>query len=90
MTRWRATPGPPAGHLRTRPSEEITDYLAGRRRPDERYFLGFFMTGPYQDSLANDHNLFWPGDGNLATGGTAPLSADARRDAGVVSVVDVV
>lgn len=26
--------------------------------PDERYYLGFFMTGAYQDSLANVHNLF--------------------------------
>jgi arginine decarboxylase len=27
-------------------------------RGDEPYFLGFFMTGAYQDSLANVHNLF--------------------------------
>ncbi|EDM78148.1 arginine decarboxylase [Plesiocystis pacifica SIR-1] len=27
-------------------------------RNDEPYFLGFFMTGAYQDSLANAHNLF--------------------------------
>ena len=26
-------------------------------RDDEPYYLGFFMTGAYQDSLANDHNL---------------------------------
>jgi arginine decarboxylase len=29
-----------------------------RRGSDEKYYLGFFMTGAYQDSLANDHNLF--------------------------------
>ncbi len=27
-------------------------------RSDEPYFLGFFMTGAYQDSLSNAHNLF--------------------------------
>lgn len=32
--------------------------LHERRGPDERYYLGFFMTGAYQDSLANVHNLF--------------------------------
>lgn len=29
-----------------------------RKQPDEQYYLGFFMTGAYQDSLANTHNLF--------------------------------
>lgn len=32
--------------------------LHERKVPDERYYLGFFMTGAYQDSLANVHNLF--------------------------------
>ncbi|MCA9710218.1 MAG: biosynthetic arginine decarboxylase [Myxococcales bacterium] len=32
--------------------------LHERRGRDERYYLGFFMTGAYQDSLANQHNLF--------------------------------
>lgn len=32
--------------------------LHERRDRQERYYLGFFMTGAYQDSLANDHNLF--------------------------------
>ncbi|HEY0138428.1 MAG TPA: hypothetical protein VGB85_30290, partial [Nannocystis sp.] len=32
--------------------------LHERRGPDEKYYLGFFMTGAYQDSLANVHNLF--------------------------------
>lgn len=32
--------------------------LHERRAPDEKYYLGFFMTGAYQDSLANVHNLF--------------------------------
>ncbi len=32
--------------------------LHERSSKDERYFLAFFMTGAYQDSLANDHNLF--------------------------------
>ncbi len=32
--------------------------LHERRTPDEKYYLGFFMTGAYQDSLANVHNLF--------------------------------
>ena len=27
-------------------------------RGGEPYYLGFFMTGAYQDSLANSHNLF--------------------------------
>lgn len=31
--------------------------LHERRVKGERYYLGFFMTGAYQDSLANDHNL---------------------------------
>ncbi len=31
--------------------------LHERRDKNERYYLGFFMTGAYQDSLANDHNL---------------------------------
>lgn len=40
--------------------EENLRYLPLHERLDknERYFLGFFMTGAYQDSLANDHNLF--------------------------------
>ncbi|HEY8375871.1 MAG TPA: hypothetical protein VIK91_05240, partial [Nannocystis sp.] len=32
--------------------------LHERRGADEKYYLGFFMTGAYQDSLANVHNLF--------------------------------
>ncbi|MFY0536950.1 biosynthetic arginine decarboxylase [Nannocystis pusilla] len=32
--------------------------LHERRTADEKYYLGFFMTGAYQDSLANVHNLF--------------------------------
>jgi len=32
--------------------------LHERRGRDEPYYLGFFMTGAYQDSLANVHNLF--------------------------------
>ncbi|MEM9454528.1 MAG: biosynthetic arginine decarboxylase [Myxococcota bacterium] len=32
--------------------------LHERRATDEKYYLGFFMTGAYQDSLANQHNLF--------------------------------
>jgi arginine decarboxylase len=32
--------------------------LHERQDKHERYYLGFFMTGAYQDSLANDHNLF--------------------------------
>jgi arginine decarboxylase len=31
--------------------------LHERQNRDDRYYLGFFMTGAYQDSLANDHNL---------------------------------
>jgi arginine decarboxylase len=31
--------------------------LHERRAKQERYYIGFFMTGAYQDSLANDHNL---------------------------------
>ncbi|HWB76748.1 MAG TPA: biosynthetic arginine decarboxylase [Nannocystaceae bacterium] len=40
--------------------EENLRFLPLHERSDknERYFLGFFMTGAYQDSLANDHNLF--------------------------------
>jgi arginine decarboxylase len=39
--------------------EENLRYLPlhERREKGERYYLGFFMTGAYQDSLANDHNL---------------------------------
>ncbi|MCX4243524.1 biosynthetic arginine decarboxylase [Paraliomyxa miuraensis] len=32
--------------------------LHERRDKNEKYYLGFFMTGAYQDSLANQHNLF--------------------------------
>ncbi|MEM9454898.1 MAG: hypothetical protein AAGF11_12015 [Myxococcota bacterium] len=32
--------------------------LHERQGGEERYYLGFFMTGAYQDSLANQHNLF--------------------------------
>jgi len=32
--------------------------LHERKGPQEQYYLGFFMTGAYQDSLANVHNLF--------------------------------
>lgn len=32
--------------------------LHERRDKGEKYYLGFFMTGAYQDSLANQHNLF--------------------------------
>ncbi len=40
--------------------EENMPYLPlhERRGTDEKYYLGFFMTGAYQDSLANVHNLF--------------------------------
>lgn len=40
--------------------EENLRFLPLHERSDknERYFLGFFMTGAYQDSLANVHNLF--------------------------------
>jgi arginine decarboxylase len=40
--------------------DENLRYLPLHERQDknERYYLGFFMTGAYQDSLANDHNLF--------------------------------
>jgi arginine decarboxylase len=31
--------------------------LHERQSLDEHYYVGFFMTGAYQDSLANDHNL---------------------------------
>ncbi len=41
----------PEENLRFLPLHEQLD-------KSERYFLGFFMTGAYQDSLANDHNLF--------------------------------
>ena len=39
--------------------EENLRYLPlhERRAKGERYYIGFFMTGAYQDSLANDHNL---------------------------------
>lgn len=32
--------------------------LHERGNREERYYLGFFMTGAYQDSLGNAHNLF--------------------------------
>ncbi len=32
--------------------------LHDNRGQDERYYLGFFLVGAYQDSLANVHNLF--------------------------------
>jgi arginine decarboxylase len=39
--------------------DENLDYLPlHAREPGDRYYLGFFMTGAYQDSLANVHNLF--------------------------------
>lgn len=40
--------------------DENLRYLPLHERTDkaERYYLGFFMVGAYQDSLANDHNLF--------------------------------
>jgi arginine decarboxylase len=40
--------------------DENLHYLPLHDRIDkgERYYLAFFMTGAYQDSLANDHNLF--------------------------------
>ncbi|MBK6917708.1 MAG: biosynthetic arginine decarboxylase [Deltaproteobacteria bacterium] len=41
----------PDENLRFLPLHEPSDKA-------ERYYLGFFMTGAYQDSLANDHNLF--------------------------------
>jgi len=41
------------------PDENMT-YLPLHQRKEhiEKYYLGFFMTGAYQDSLANTHNLF--------------------------------
>ncbi len=38
--------------------EHAVPAAARAPRPDEKYYLGFFMTGAYQDSLANVHNLF--------------------------------
>lgn len=39
--------------------EENMRFLPLHERHDrnDRYYIGFFMTGAYQDSLANDHNL---------------------------------
>ena len=41
------------------PDENMHDLpLHEHRDPAENYFLGFFLTGAYQDSLGNHHNLF--------------------------------
>ncbi len=41
------------------PDENLTVLPLHRRKADDPpYYLGFFMTGAYQDSLANLHNLF--------------------------------
>src|SRR5690606_21321945 len=38
--------------------DENLKYLTLHPPNGDPYFLGFFMTGAYQDSLANEHNLF--------------------------------
>lgn len=38
--------------------DENLKYLPMHAGGDEPYYLGFFMTGAYQDSLSNAHNLF--------------------------------
>ncbi|MCA9689293.1 MAG: biosynthetic arginine decarboxylase [Myxococcales bacterium] len=40
------------------PDENLSNLPLHERRQDAAYYLGFFMTGAYQDSLANVHNLF--------------------------------
>jgi arginine decarboxylase len=40
------------------PDENLKELPLHRVRDGEPYYLGFFMTGAYQDSLANEHNLF--------------------------------
>jgi arginine decarboxylase len=41
------------------PDENLKELPLQQRSPDDPpYYLGFFMTGAYQDSLANSHNLF--------------------------------
>ncbi|MEM6996205.1 MAG: biosynthetic arginine decarboxylase [Myxococcota bacterium] len=40
------------------PDENLRYLPLHERREGEPYYLGFFMTGAYQDSLANEHNLF--------------------------------
>ncbi len=41
------------------PEDNLTNLpLHDNRASDERYYLGFFLVGAYQDSLANVHNLF--------------------------------
>ncbi len=41
---------------------------------DEPYYLGFFMTGAYQDSLGNDHNLLSRTHDVVVQASGAPLS----------------
>ena len=41
------------------PDENLRELPLHRRKADDPpYYIGFFMTGAYQDSLANRHNLF--------------------------------
>jgi arginine decarboxylase len=40
------------------PDENLKELPLHEPREDELYFLGFFMTGAYQDALSNEHNLF--------------------------------
>ena len=40
------------------PDENLRFLPLLRRNDGDRYYLGFFLVGAYQDSLANEHNLF--------------------------------
>ncbi|MEM7151765.1 MAG: biosynthetic arginine decarboxylase [Myxococcota bacterium] len=57
--------------------------LHERKDSKEKYYLGFFMTGAYQDSLANQHNLFsrihdvvvrGPDEPSLEIAGVVPIT----------------
>ncbi|MBV1857515.1 MAG: biosynthetic arginine decarboxylase [Nannocystaceae bacterium] len=72
----------PEENLRFLPLHERTD-------TKEPYYLGFFMTGAYQDSLANDHNLLTRTHDVVvqASDAAGPQAPGVRRmefDAGVV------
>jgi len=59
---------------------------------DEPYYLGFFMTGAYQDSLANDHNLLTRTHDVVVRPADAPQSEVAgtnRMEFGEGVVLDV-
>jgi len=61
------------------PKENLSVLPLHERRDAEPYYLAFFMTGAYQESLSNDHNLFGRTHEVVVRRETEPQAEGTRR-----------